>query len=103
MKRSRRWQITIVVVMLLLCAASLLLVSRTQSRWNVSIDAASWRIYKSEDRYGEIPMTTQVTILNYHFGRLTISSERTKHLHVGTNGVVVWSTRDVNTAPMEKL
>jgi hypothetical protein len=75
MTRSRRWQIAIVVTVLLLCATSLLLASRKESRWRVSLEV-NWRVFGSDSVEFD-PTGRRVRTVNaYHIGPLTVSSER---------------------------
>ena len=72
----KRWQVCAAMAVLLLCAASLLFTSRKESRWHVSLDARSWRIYRSESVEFD-PMGTRLrSIKGYHLGPVLISSER---------------------------
>ena len=48
MRRVKRCQITVALVVLLLCTASLLFTSRKESRWHVSLDLTNWRVYGSK-------------------------------------------------------
>ena len=47
--RPKRWQVVLIAAVLVLCAASLVFISRKESRWHVSIEPTNWGIYTSED------------------------------------------------------
>ena len=75
MSRSRRWQVGVVIAVLLLCAASLLLASRKKSPWRVSLEV-NWRVFGSDSVEFD-PTGRRVRTVNaYHIGPLTVSSER---------------------------
>ena len=81
--RVKRWQVCVAVALLLLCAVFLLLTSRKQSPRRVSFDLTNWRLTVSEGVTFSPDGARLKTGKAYHYGPITIVSERHWELEPG--------------------
>lgn len=89
MLRSKRdWRVAVVIVVALTCVASLLLASRTPSRWHVTV-TRNWRIYTAEALEFEAGGLRVKTRITHYVGPVAISAtrewtQREAHPDIGT-------------------
>jgi len=74
--RPKRWQVVLIAAVLVLCAASLVFISRKESRWHVSIEPTNWGIYTSEDLVFTDRGLRALTSRTHHLRPISVNTQR---------------------------